>query len=154
MEKLVNGDCHIKRKMLQNKENLVVVAAIKDKTGRFLVQKRIDDTFLEADGKWEFPGVGVEAGERMEDALRRECLEEIGCDIEIIEKIPLVLHNSWIDKYGNKTKTEVHSYLCSIEDCKPVSSNNEVGEVHFFSREEIKTLQLLSSVDKILSAIK
>jgi 8-oxo-dGTP pyrophosphatase MutT (NUDIX family) len=38
-------------------------------------------------GYYKLPGGGVEAGEDFEEALKRECLEEIGCDVEIIKPI-------------------------------------------------------------------
>jgi 8-oxo-dGTP diphosphatase len=34
-------------------------------------------------GTWEFPGGGVEFGERMEDAVRREFAEEYGMEIAV-----------------------------------------------------------------------
>lgn len=34
-------------------------------------------------GKWFFPGGGVEIGERLEDALKREIMEESGIEIEV-----------------------------------------------------------------------
>jgi ADP-ribose pyrophosphatase YjhB (NUDIX family) len=33
------------------------------------------------------PGGGVESGETLEDVCVRECLEEVGCAVEIVEKI-------------------------------------------------------------------
>ncbi|MDB5245373.1 MAG: ADP-ribose pyrophosphatase [Parcubacteria group bacterium] len=39
------------------------------------------------DGYYKLPGGGVEEGEDMLTALKRECQEEIGCDIEVVEEI-------------------------------------------------------------------
>ncbi|TSC79941.1 MAG: NUDIX hydrolase [Candidatus Peregrinibacteria bacterium Gr01-1014_25] len=41
-----------------------------------------------ADGKgWELPGGGVKPGENDHDALKREVLEEIGLEVDVIEQI-------------------------------------------------------------------
>ncbi|MFR9749662.1 NUDIX domain-containing protein [Nocardia sp. 004] len=45
--------------------------------GRVLLQCRGDDTM------WCFPGGAVELGESIEDAVRREVIEETGFDIEV-----------------------------------------------------------------------
>ncbi len=52
-----------------------------DAEGRVLVLK-------EHDGRWDLPGGRLEHGERWQDALRRECKEEMGVNCEIIDEHP------------------------------------------------------------------
>jgi 8-oxo-dGTP diphosphatase len=59
----------------------VVVAAVIERDGRFLAARRTEPAALA--GRWEFPGGKVEPGETEEDALIRECREELGVEIEV-----------------------------------------------------------------------
>ncbi|MEW2359547.1 (deoxy)nucleoside triphosphate pyrophosphohydrolase [Spirillospora sp. NPDC029432] len=72
--------------------NVVVGAAIIS-GGRLLAAQRAEPAALA--GGWEFPGGKVDPGETDEDALVRECHEELGVKVALAERIggdwPLVL---------------------------------------------------------------
>jgi 8-oxo-dGTP diphosphatase len=65
--------------------DVIVVGAAIIEDGRLLAAQRIEPP--EVAGWWEFPGGKVEAGESDEDALVRECREELGVEIEIRERV-------------------------------------------------------------------
>lgn len=58
----------------------VVAAALVDRDGRILVQKRPEGKAMA--GLWEFPGGKCESGETPEAALVRELGEELGIETE------------------------------------------------------------------------
>lgn len=67
-----------------------VVAALLSQDGRVLVQRR-------PPGKaraelWEFPGGKPEVGERGETALRRECREELGIEVQVGAEVWSTVH--------------------------------------------------------------
>lgn len=57
----------------------VAVGVLIDAEGRFLLTSRPEGKVYS--GYWEFPGGKLEAGETVEQALRRELIEEIGVTI-------------------------------------------------------------------------
>ena len=65
--------------MAEDKNLLVVAAALVDPEGRALLQQRSPGRQME--GLWEFPGGKVDAGERPEAALVRELQEELGISV-------------------------------------------------------------------------
>lgn len=67
-----------------------VVAAILQSGDRVLLCHRAPDRQWYPD-VWDFPGGHVEDGERPEQALRRELIEEIGVDVGVVADAP-VLH--------------------------------------------------------------
>ncbi len=58
-----------------------VVAAVIRRGSRILIARRRDGG--ERGGQWEFPGGKVEPGESEAAALRREILEELGCEVDV-----------------------------------------------------------------------
>lgn len=85
----------------------VVAAVIRDTENHILATQR---GYGEFEGKWEFPGGKIEAGETPQTALKREIQEELGIDILVGEFI-------CISEYDYPTfHLIMHSYLCTITD--------------------------------------
>ena len=59
--------------------------------------------------KWELPGGKVEPGETIEECLQREILEELGINIEILEKREFNLH-----KLDESKSIRLIPFLCQI----------------------------------------
>ncbi|MBB5080912.1 (deoxy)nucleoside triphosphate pyrophosphohydrolase [Nonomuraea endophytica] len=65
--------------------SIVVVAAVIVSDGRVLAAQRAEPPALA--GGWEFPGGKVDPGEGEEEALLRECREELGVEISVGRRV-------------------------------------------------------------------
>jgi putative (di)nucleoside polyphosphate hydrolase len=89
-----------------------VVGVFRNRKGQILLLERSDTA-----GAWQLPQGGVEAGETLDDALRREMLEEVGTDgFEVIVRGSETVRYEWPEnargKYKNKyCGQEQHWYL-------------------------------------------
>lgn len=88
-----------------NIKAIEVVAAIIIKDGMVYATRRGYGDFK---GWWEFPGGKTEAGESLEDALKREIKEELDAEIEVVELLDTV---EW--DYPNFHLT-MHCFVCSL----------------------------------------
>ena len=83
--------------------------------------------YVSKHGYYKLPGGGVENGEDFEEALKRECLEEIGCDVEIIEPIgKIVEYRHFPD--GTNEDQESYCYVARVVGLKGMS-HFEKGEI-------------------------
>lgn len=87
---------------------IVVVAAVIERDGAFLVTLRQEGTHLA--GHWEFPGGKVHPSETDAEALRRELHEELDVLAHVHDLVHHVTH-----AYAEKT-VELRFYRCDIED--------------------------------------
>lgn len=131
---------------MKQKNIIVAVALIKNEEGKILLQKRNDPQLPDAHGKWEFPGGGID-DESKENALQRECKEEIGCNVMVEHPLITKQYNNWITSDGIAIAVEVECFHCRLVDgCIPIPSNNEVSEIGWFTEEEIKGLATLPGI--------
>jgi 8-oxo-dGTP diphosphatase len=78
---LVTGEQHVRA--VKSRKVIVAAAIITD--GRVLACERSAPP--EVAGRWEFPGGKVEPGESDEQALARECVEELGVRVEVGDRV-------------------------------------------------------------------
>ena len=72
-------------------ERIEVVAAIIEKDGKILICRRAENKTRAL--KWEFPGGKIEPGETPEQAVLRECREELDVDLCVKGEFMRVLHS-------------------------------------------------------------
>ena len=86
--------------------HIVVVAAVIERDGRFLLTLRPEGTHLAH--HWEFPGGKCDPHETHAEALRRELHEELDIVAEVGDLVHAVTH-----RYPDRT-VELHFYRCAF----------------------------------------
>jgi nucleoside triphosphatase len=66
------------------RQRVIVVGAIQNAAGDYLICRKPMNRGV-FPGQWGLPGGGIEPGEQMEAALRREIWEEVGIEIDDIQ---------------------------------------------------------------------
>ncbi len=84
----------------------VAVGVLMDAQGRFLLTSRPEGKVYA--GYWEFPGGKLEAGETVEQALRRELQEEIGITIGAV--------HPWKTELVDYEHARVRLHFCKVHE--------------------------------------
>ena len=123
--------------------SIVVLAAVVEQNGAFLLTRRLKGTHLA--GTWEFPGGKCEAGETHEACLRRELLEELGVDASVGEEIYTVTH-----AYPERT-VELHFRQCALNG----TPTPQIGqEMMWVRRKELGTLEFPDADRELIEMLK
>jgi len=110
---------------------IVVVAAVIEQDGSFLLTRRLEGTHLA--GTWEFPGGKIAAGETHAEALAREIREELGADVDVGSLVFEIEH-----AYADRV-ISLHFYRCTLRgEPKPLlgqqmrwAARAELGSLDF-----------------------
>ena len=110
---------------------VVVLAAVIERDGCFLMTCRLKDTHLA--GAWEFPGGKCEPDETHETCLARELLEELGARAIVGEEVFTVEHT-----YAERT-VRLHFRRAALLD-DPVPQLGQ--EMRWVPRAHLRLLEL------------
>ena len=110
-----------------------------------LVQKQIY-----GDSQWDFPGGGVDEGEKPKDAVLRELKEELGSNaFEIVRKSPFIDRFEWpkeaqqrgFDKHGKWWRgQEKHQFITRFTGNKDeiIIQNDEIRKISWVPYSELE----------------
>jgi 8-oxo-dGTP diphosphatase len=109
---------------------MIVVAAVIEQDGKFLVARRLRGTHLA--GYWEFPGGKVHEGETLEQALCREIREELNTSISDVTEIFQTSH-----VYPERT-IELHFFRGTLTGTPEPALRQDL---RWITRDEFSTLE-------------
>jgi 8-oxo-dGTP diphosphatase len=122
---------------------IVVVAAVVEQDGCFLVTRRLKGTHLE--GCWEFPGGKRDAGESDDECLARELREELDVDATVG---PLVLTTT--HRYADRT-IELRFHACALHG----TPRAMLGQaMRWAAREELGTLEFPPADAELIAMLR
>ena len=118
---------------------IVVVAAVIEQNGSFLVTRRPEGTHL--GGLWEFPGGKIAPGETHDQALKREIREELEAEVEV----GALLFETRFD-YAERA-VSLHFYDCTLRG-KPQPLLGQ--EMRWVPRSELRALDFPPADEELI----
>jgi len=103
----------------------------------------------ESTGVWELPGGRMNKEEQFVECLKRECMEEMGLECNILEDKPTFAYPT-IDRMGRNRVMIFYKMELPSLDFTPSS---ECVEVKFFAKEEIAQLKLHPQMKRLTEFI-
>jgi nucleoside triphosphatase len=125
---------------------LVVVPVIRDESDRVLLCKMAAHRGV-FPGQWGLPGGGVEAGERIDEALRREVREELGAQVSASR--PLFFKDGvHVKLFPDGARRSLYMvfllYECRLH-ASPLTLNEEFSEAEWVALSDLGRYDLNSA---------
>jgi A/G-specific adenine glycosylase len=121
-----------------------VAAAVIRQGDQFLIAQRPPEGML--GGLWEFPGGKQEAGETLEECLRREIQEELGVEIEVGGLITIVKHGY------THFKITLYAFACRLVSGTPQTL--KVAAWQWVTLGEMEKFPFPRTDQKIIEALR
>ena len=124
---------------MQQRERIVVTAAVIERDGAFLLTRRLDGTHLA--GHWEFPGGKLHDGETLKQCLAREIREELDAEIEVGLQVLTTSHD-----YPERS-VELRFFRCELKsEPKPMMGQ----EMRWVALADLPSVQLPPADDELV----
>ncbi|MBW4626801.1 MAG: 8-oxo-dGTP diphosphatase MutT [Brasilonema octagenarum HA4186-MV1] len=123
---------------------IIGVAVIWNDLGEILIDRRRSEGLM--GGLWEFPGGKVEAGESIEECIKREISEELAIEIEVGEHLITIDH----------TYTHLRVTLI-VHHCRYVSGVPqpiECEEIRWVSLDELESYTFPEANSQIIAVLQ
>jgi 8-oxo-dGTP pyrophosphatase MutT (NUDIX family) len=119
----------------------VGVTALIQRDGALLLERRKDS------GRWGLIGGSVEIDESLDQALRREVYEETSLSVRSYSLAGTFSDPSAINQYpdGKVVRVVALVYRAEVEDFSALRCSEESLELRFFTREELKALDVIET---------
>jgi mutator protein MutT len=118
--------------------------------GRTVLIRRGTEPLL---GEWSIPGGSIEIGETIEEAVRRELLEETGLEVGVLELIELFDRIYPQEGAADKKKPRFHyviaDYLCELVGGEP-RAGSDVTDFAFAREEDLPQFHLTEKATSVL----
>lgn len=143
----INGNAHIvnQSELIQRSS---VYAVIKSERGVLLVRDRTSDE------KWDLPGGGIEKGENLTNALKREVKEETGLKV-INEPQKICEFTEYFYDIDSKKGWESHRFFFEVSsEGEPVldGNNDDIVNARFF-KEPLSPTEVAPVAREIIAMV-
>jgi mutator protein MutT len=138
---------------LPRKNIVVVLGIIFNTEGKVLITKRSDPNVAKAHMLWDFPGGKNEFGEKLEQTLKREILEETGLHIKVQEMLPLCVAKTWRHK-DYLQHTLVFCYKCKFIKGKLSDGDHKIADMKWENINKLSSYKFLSTTKKFIKIFK
>jgi 8-oxo-dGTP pyrophosphatase MutT (NUDIX family) len=82
---------------------------------------------------WGLPGGALDPGETIHDALYRECIEELGCEVEVKYLSGVYYHSAY--------NSQAFIFRCEIKDDHKIQLSDEHSEFRYSPLDQLSTVQ-------------
>jgi ADP-ribose pyrophosphatase YjhB (NUDIX family) len=136
--------------VVRTRQRLAAYALIFDDAGRVLLTRQAERRGRLT--RWLLPGGGVEVGEHPEEAVLRECLEETGLTVHVVELRSVASDMSRVGRRRSRLHSVRMIYRARVVPGSRTAGSGLPVNTRWWTAHECQTLSLAPFVAEALSS--